>query len=466
MLSEECTVKNGKYWLFCFALAGLMTYLMYDPSNMKLNLYWFGTILALSVLAFELLSMVVAILMLLMFYLTTGISTPDVVFAGWQAPVPWMCFNGMLIGILMDKTKLANRIALLLLSKIAKTPLKLLISFFIAGIIISSLIPDIITTLIIFMTIATSICKSLNLQEDSKEAATIIMGAFFGGAIACAMYLPNNTGLTGLLMLQKSGLPIEFSWVGFFVENATYNLVHIIIAITLLYIFGNKALKPHIDKCVAEASNQLAELGKMSLAEKKTLILTVLALLGYILEPLHGLPPYFLFGFIVFLGFTPIFSLLECDDISRVNYSILFFIVGCMAIGFVAGTLGIPAWLSGKIVPVLSHIEIPAIANIFAYFTGVVANFLLTPIAAASSLSVPMAQIAIDLGISMKQIVYSFLYGLDQFILPYELAPALIMFSTGYVRLKYVMIIMTIRLFLVPIGIIITSFTTWQFLGL
>ena len=70
MLSEECTVKNGKYWLFCFALAGLITFLMYDPSNMKLNLYWFGTILALSVLAFELLSMVVAIIMLLMFYLT------------------------------------------------------------------------------------------------------------------------------------------------------------------------------------------------------------------------------------------------------------------------------------------------------------------------------------------------------------------------------------------------------------
>ena len=95
-----------------------------------------------------------------------------------------------------------------------------------------------------------------------------------------------------------------------------------------------------------------------------------------------------------------------------------------MAIGFVAGTLGIPAWLSSKIVPVLQSIENGALANLFAYFVGVIANFLLTPVAAATSLSVPMAQIAVDLGMTIKPTLYSFLYGLDQFILPYELAPA------------------------------------------
>lgn len=459
MLTEECTIKTWKQWIFCLALAGFVTFLFYNPNNMHLNLYWFSSVLALSLFALELVSMVIAILTLLMFYLISGISTPDIVFSGWLAPVPWIILSGMLIGILMEKTNLARRIALIILSKVAKTPLKLLIAFFLSGVIISALIPDIITVLILFMTIATSICQSLNLEKGSKEASTIIMGAFFGGAISSAMYLPNNTGIIGLLMVKEMG--VQFSWIGFFLENCLYSIVHITVCIILLYLFGNKALYPHIQKCVTEAKTELEKLGPMNATEKKALVLSVLALAGFVLEPVHHLPGYYLFAFIVFLGFTPIFGVFECSDVEKVNYSILFFIVGCMAIGFVAGTLGIPAWLSSKIVPVLQSIESSCIANLFAYFVGVIANFLLTPVAAATSLSVPMAQIAVDLGMTIKPILYSFLYGLDQFVLPYELAPALIMFSTGYVRLKYLIIIMSIRLILAPIGIILSTYLLW-----
>ena len=464
MLTEECVVKSWKQWLLCFVTAGFVTFLFYNPENMKLNLYWFSSVLALSLFAFELVSMGGAILTLLMFYVISGISTPDVVFSGWLAPIPWIVLSGMLIGVLMEKSNLAQRIALLILSNVAKTPLRLLIAFFLAGVVISALIPDIITVLILFMTIATSICQSLHLEKGSKEASTIIMGTFFGGAISSAMYLPNNTGIIGLLMVKDMG--VEFSWIGFWIENATYCIVHIIIGIALLYFFGNKALYPHIQKCVLEAKSELDKLGKMSSLEKRALVLSLLALAGFVFEPLHHLPGYYLFAFIVFLGFTPLFNVFECSDIEKVNFSILFFIVGCMAIGFVAGTLGIPAWLSSKIVPVLQSIENSALANLFAYFVGVIANFLLTPVAAATSLSVPMAQIAIDLGMTIKPTLYSFLYGLDQFILPYELAPALLMFSTGYVKLRHVIIIMGLRLLLVTIGILNSSYIVWPMLGI
>ena len=81
MLTEECVVKSWKQWLLCFVTAGFVTFLFYNPENMKLNLYWFSSVLALSLFAFELVSMVVAILTLLMFYVISGISTPDVVFS-------------------------------------------------------------------------------------------------------------------------------------------------------------------------------------------------------------------------------------------------------------------------------------------------------------------------------------------------------------------------------------------------
>lgn len=166
------------------------------------------------------------------------------------------------------------------------------------------------------------------------------------------------------------------------------------------------------------------------------------------------------------LGFTPIFGLLESSDLGKVQFHLLFFIAGCMAIGTVAASLGLPAWLAQKLLPVLDGIAYGPIISLLAYWTGVLVNMLLTPMAAATSLSAPIAQIAADLGLSIKPVLYSFLYGLDQFILPYELTPALIMFSTGYVRMRYLMTIMALRLVCVSLAVLVVSAFVWPLMGL
>ena len=149
----------------------------------------------------------------------------------------------------------------------------------------------------------------------------------------------------------------------------------------------------------------------MSRDEKKTLVLALLALVAFISEPWHGIPGYFAFCSMVLLGFTPVFNLMEASDLKKVQFPILFFIAGCMAIGIVAGTLGIPAWLAGKLVPYL-------------------------------------------------------LYGLDQFFLPYELAPALIMFATGYVRVRYLIGIMLTRMVLASLIVAFVATFIWPMMNL
>lgn len=90
MFTEECTIKTWRQWLVCFVIAGFVTFLFYDPENTKLNLYWFSSALALSLFAFELVSMVVAILTLLMFY----ISFPEFQRLMSSLAVGWHLFHG------------------------------------------------------------------------------------------------------------------------------------------------------------------------------------------------------------------------------------------------------------------------------------------------------------------------------------------------------------------------------------
>lgn len=452
-----------KNWIISLGIAGLGAFLLSNPENPKISLYWFQTILAICGFAFELLPIVATALILMMGYIITGIATPDLVFVGWTTPIPWISMCGMLIGILMERTRLSERIALIVISKIGKTPIKLYLSMFIAGYAVNAIIPDIITVVILFMTIASGMCSAMKLEKGSKAATTLVMAAFFGAAVSAANYLPNNIGIVGLLMVKDMGVPVE--WVSFFVENLAFSLLTAVACIGILHVFGSKELGQYMSECRRHASETLASMGSLAKNEKKILVLTLLALISFATESLHGIPGYYAFCFITLLGFTPVFNLLKAEDVNKVQFSILFFIVGCMAIGIVGGSLGIPAWMASKVIPYLESSKSLASTSVLAYIVGILANFALTPVAAASSLSIPLAEIANSLGLEVRPLLYSFFYGLDQFIFPYELAPALIMFATGYVKMKYLMQIMFARMVIAGVIVWVVASTYWQWIS-
>lgn len=147
-------------WIASLAIALAITFCFYDPATPKADLYWFGTIMGICMFAFEVIPTFATAILLLMFYIVTGVAGPGMAFVGWTKPIPWMCMCGMLIGILMDKCNISTRIALLTISRIGKTPIRLYISFYLAGMVLGAIIPDTLTVVIIFMTIASTICKS------------------------------------------------------------------------------------------------------------------------------------------------------------------------------------------------------------------------------------------------------------------------------------------------------------------
>lgn len=455
--------QKTRGWTLSLLFAALGAFLFYTPETPKVTTYWFITIFAISGFAFEIMPLFTTAVLLLMMYIVTGIASPDIAFVGWTTPIPWIILCGMLIGALMERTKLSDRIALLTIYHIGATPLRLYGAFIIAGYGLGAIIPDVITVVILFMTIASGMCNNMGMEKGSKAATTLIMAAFFGATVPATNYLPNNVGIVGLLMVKDMGVPIE--WLNFFKDNLGYSLLNAMGCIGILHLFGSRELGQYIDQCRTHAREEIQAMGAMSTDEKKTLVLTLLAVTAFATEKLHGVPGYYAFCAIVLLGFTPLFSLFKAEDVKGVQFSILFFIIACMAVGIVAGSLGIPAWMAGKVVPYLETMESLAGTSIFAYFVGILANFALTPVAAASSLSIPMAEIAANLGLDTQPLLYSFFYGLDQFIFPYELAPALIMFATGYVRMKYLMQIMFSRMVLSGIAVVIVATTYWQWIG-
>ncbi len=261
------------------AIAATGAYIMNDPGNPKIALYWFETIFAIAGFAFEIMPLFATAVLLLMSYIVTGIATPDLAFVGWTTPIPWVCMCGMLIGVLMEKTRLSNRIALLAITRIGRTPLRLYIAMIVAGYAVGAIIPDVITVTILFMAIASGMCSAMKLDKGSKAATTLIMAAFFGATVPATNYLPNNVGIVGLLMVKDMGVPIQ--WLSFFIENIAFALLVGVACVGILHFFGSKELGKYMDQCLEHASENLTAMGSITRDEKKTLALTTLALAAF-----------------------------------------------------------------------------------------------------------------------------------------------------------------------------------------
>lgn len=104
-------------------------------------------------------------------------------------------------------------------------------------------------------------------------------------------------------------------------------------------------------------------------------------------------------------------------------------------IGVVANVTGAGQYIVNKALPLMSGTGTHGFLTIVFIF-GIIVNFLLTPMAAMSSIAPLLSGIALGLGVTPLATTYAFYLGLDQLILPYEIGTYLIFYSMGYVTLK------------------------------
>ena len=109
--------------------------------------------------------------------------------------------------------------------------------------------------------------------------------------------------------------------------------------------------------------------------------------------------------------------------------------MGCMTIGSAGGFLKVTTWIANNTLPYL-HGMTTTTAGLASYVLGALANFLLTPLAATTTMTSPVTELGIQMNMDPRILFYSFQYGLDNYLFPYEYAVILYFFSSGYMLFK------------------------------
>lgn len=440
--------RMSKSMIFKWIVAiGLPAAILLIPANEVLTrdvkLFLAITLWAILCFAMELLDNTVPAILLPFLYCLLGLAPLELVLSPWTAEIPWMCLGCFLLANILERTGILRRIALWCVVKTGGTYLGILLGVVLLGIITRD---PYATAAFTF-----GICKALELEKSTMSGAIMIAGAFGSLGVGFYMYDPTNFGV----LMGITGLQISFT------EYLFQNIIFLPLSFILVGILY-KMFKPEKEiNSKAHFQEERVKLGKMSKVEIKAAIVMLLVVVGLII----GVPMIVAFLILPLICFLPGINLATAEDLNRINYKFLFFITGCMAIGHVANNLGLGMLVSNMILPYLNDLDSMGLM-VIVWLLAVLANFLLTPLAAMAAFGVPLAQIAADLGVNPYPVMYVFFQGLDQIIFPYEYALYLVPFSFGMIRMNDFMKAFAMKMAVSFVYLLVLGIPFWKLIGL
>ena len=251
---------------------------------------------------------------------------------------------------------------------------------------------------------------------------------------------------------------LDTNFVDFFVQD----LPLVVLPFAMPFII-TKIMKPEEPIDGKERfERQLAELGPLSKNDKKVLVV-LLVLLAYLFSN-RWTDWNMLYGFLLapILCYMSGIKVATVEHFRKVNFNAIFFIVARLSIGTVAASIGADRFIVDAVVPLLSSTGTYGfLALVFAF--GVLVNFLLTPMAAMSSLAPLLSGVALGLGVSPMATTYAFYLGLDQLVLPYEAGTYLIFYSMGYAALKDFAKCGTVKMAVTAVFMLAVMIPWWMF---
>lgn len=445
-----------------FPLLLLLAMLQYFMADAKLALYLAITVFVILVWALEVLPSVLAAILLPLAYIVLDIAPASKVFAPWFTFLPWVGIAGLVFGDILGRTGLARRIALWCVKSMGGTYTSIAIGFMLAGLILVFLVPSIMARVVIFYAVACGFADALDVQKGTRMSSALLMSSFFGATTPAVLLMTGaEQNLLGISFINQTQEII--TWNAYLIHNLPVAVIYCLVTVWLVHLIKGKETLPAKDIVRSMVEEKLAEMGPVKASEIKILVLLVAGVSMFVVLGTN-LGPW-MFTLVACLAFFPGFSLINEQQLKNLNFGFIFFVSGCMAIGFAATHLGIPAMIASALAPILQG-QSGLMGVLASYFAGLGLNFLLTPLAATSSMSGPLVELAAQLGMNPAPFIYAFIYGLDQYIFPYEYALLLYFFMDGRIILGHIIPPLALRMALAAILLAAVAYPYWSFLGI
>lgn len=383
-----------------------------------------------------------------------NISSMEEVAKAYSNPVIFLFMGGFMIGLAIEKWNLHKRIALSIVQKTGTSGNRIILGFIIATAFLSMWLSNTATTMMMFP-IALSVIAVM--KEHEQQGASL---ANFSLVLMLVIAYASNIGGISTII----GTPPNVAFVAFIEKKYNYNIQFVdwmlvcapiaILLLIALYVVLVKWMFPSCISNSAEANqyirDEIKALGKMSIAEKRVLVIFIGTALLWITKDLLNEIGWFklndsmiaLTG-ALFLFATPagkqtndkVPMLLTWTDTSKMAWGILLLFGGGIALANSLEQVGVMAqvgkWLAG-----FSHMHglvlVFVIVVICIFLSEVMSNvaqvIVLAPVLGSLADALQLDPLLLGIPMTLAASAAS--------MMPMGTPPNAIVFSSGHIKLR------------------------------
>lgn len=410
--------------------------------------------------------------------------------APYANPIIFLFMGGFIIAIAMQKWNLHRRIALRIVNFVGTDPRSIIIGFIIASAFISMWVSNTATALMM-LPIAISVLEFLpNKRSDGSQS----ISNFEVALVLCIAYACNIGGLGTLIGTPPNALLAAFMLESYnleisFVQWMAVGVPLVVLMLPVMYIILTKFIYPiDVEKLPGSEkiiSNQLEELGRVTMPERRVFILFTLTAIFWMFRPLltQVIPGLSDAGiaitaavllFLIPSGTKVDEKLLQWKDTKGVPWGILILFGGGLSLASAISSTGLAAWVGEivgglEVLPLLLIVSIVVLLVIF--LTEITSNT-----ATAATLLPILASVAIGLGQNpLLFAIPAAIAASCAFMLPVATPPNAIVYGSGKVTIpqmakagfwlniltSILLTAATFTLFMTVFGIEIDVLPTW-----
>ena len=372
-----------------------------------------------------------------------GIMPANEAASAYYSPILFLVLGGAIIALAIERTGLHRRLALAIVKRGGSTPAAMLLAFMTATAIISLIVSNTATTLIM-MPIAVALLKAAKVEENYTEgfAGALAMGIAFAasiGGLGTLVGSPTNAIAAGIIE-RATGLRIDFlTW-------AIYGLPLVVIAIPLCWwiLMKVQRVKP-TDFDPAVAVEGIGTAGAWSIAEKRLVPLIALVVGAWV--AISFITPFLpkdslTDGTIAVFAALLLFvipdgtgrAILNWQEANRAPWDVIMLFGGGLALAAGMGASGLGDWLGVALQP-LRAIHPLVVALVLVAIVIVITEFA-SNVAAASGIIPVVAGIIAATGIDPILLALPAAWAASWgFMLPSGTGPNAIGWATGHISL-------------------------------
>lgn len=284
-------------------------------------------------------------LAMLIAYILFGVAPPENVFNMFLSPLMYLIVGGYLLAAAVQVSGLGERIAYHFLLRVVNSYRSVIISCYVLGFLLSFLIPHPWPRSFLIMGVMAVIIKSTDMPK--RDAVNIGL-AVFVASVPVSMILLTGDSTINIVAVGFSG--VDLSWMGWLIHMGVPGIVATVLTCLLQLFLYKPSGKFELDK--SEVAKKVADLGKISLVEKKVIFWIGLAIILWVTDSIHGIHlGWVTIAIALMMSMPTIGDILGPKQWSQVPIATLFFLTAALAIGKVGALTGMNEWLADVLLP-------------------------------------------------------------------------------------------------------------------